>query len=95
MDEVIHKQLKEVLDKLHTIEGDRRDHFARLLIHLSRCYFDDDESYGVLLVRHSDTQVMAFSAGADEMECMELLQQATEVMAELAVADAPPREMFN
>jgi len=38
---------------------------------------------------------MTISVGASEMECMEILNKAQEVMGAVVTEDAPAREMFN
>jgi len=55
---------------------------------------EDGGHKAVLLVDNND-HLMTISVGATEMECMEILNKAQEVMGMVVTEDAPAREMFN
>ena len=98
MDEITKRYLKqdwdETLALLEELSDDKRTHFAMVLSKLAKCYVDDNKVRAVLLV-DTDSQLMTISVGATEMDCMEMLTKAHEVMGMVVTDDAPAREMFN
>lgn len=98
MDALDKKKLKaewaDTLALLEDLPDDKRMHFALLLSKLAKCYVDDGGYKAVLLVDNND-HLMTISVGATEMECMEILNKAQEVMGAVVTEDAPAREMFN
>lgn len=98
MDEITKRYLKQdwtaTLALLEELSDDKRMHFAMVLSKLAKCYVDDNKVRAVLLV-DTDSQLMTISVGATEMDCMEMLNKAHEVMNMVVTDDAPAREMFN
>ena len=98
MDEITKRHLKQdwtaTLALLEELSDDKRMHFAMVLSKLAKCYVDDNKVRAVLLV-DTDSQLMTISVGATEMDCMEMLNKAHEVMNMVVTDDAPSREMFN
>jgi hypothetical protein len=98
MDALAKKKLKaewaDTLTLLEDLSDDKRMHFALLLSKLAKCYVEDGGHKAVLLVDNND-HLMTISVGATEMECMEILNKAQEVMGMVVTEDAPAREMFN
>lgn len=98
MDALAKKKLKaewaDTLTLLEELSDDKRTHFALVLSKLAKCYVDDNGYRAVLLVDNND-HLMTISVGATEMECMEILNKAQEVMGMVVTEDAPAREMFN
>lgn len=98
MDEITKRHLKQdwtaTLALLEELSDDKRMHFAMVLSKLAKCYVDDNKVRAVLLV-DTDSQLMTISVGATEMDCMEMLNKAHEVMNMVVTDDAPAREMFN
>ena len=98
MDAMTDKQLvkrwEELLPQLQDLPEDKHRHFALVLSKLAECYLDDTRSKAVLLVDTND-RLLTISIGATEMDCMEILNKAHEVMGMVVTSDAPEREMFN
>ena len=98
MDAMTKQKIREewvnTLALLENMPDDKRTHFALVLSKLAKCYVDDNTSKAVLLV-DTDSHLMTISVGATEMDCMDMLSKACEVMGMVVSEDAPPREMFN
>ena len=94
MDKEIIGQWEKSMAKIMALPSERRKHFALLLVTLADCYDDDTDAAAVVLVHREDNLVL-FSAGATEFECVEMLSRANELVHAVATADAPPKEMFN
>lgn len=94
MDREIKDQWERSMAKILALPHERRKHFALLLVSLADCYDEDSDGAAVVLIHKEDNLVM-FSAGATEFECVEMLGRANELVNAVATADAPPKEMFN
>jgi hypothetical protein len=94
MDKLTQKRWEDAIERLGNCPKDKRDHFAALIINLADCYAEDNETKAVILIDHGEVMAM-FSAGADEMAAADMVSKANEVFMANAVADAPPKEMFN
>jgi hypothetical protein len=93
MDKEIKDHWENAMTMLMALPETKRRHFALLLVNLADCYADDGVMATVIISR--DDNLMMFSAGATEFECAEMLGRANELVHEVAVADAPPKELFN
>jgi hypothetical protein len=94
MDKLTHKRWDEAIERLGNCPKEKRDHFATLIMQLADCYGEDHTSKAVILIDHGEVLAM-FSAGADEMAAADMVSKAHEVFMANAVADAPPKELFN
>lgn len=94
MDKELTGQWEKSMAKILALPMERRRHFALLLVNLADCYDEDSDGAAVVLIHKEDNLVM-FSAGATEFECVEMLGRAHELVNAVATADAPPKEMFN
>ena len=98
MDAMKQKKMKEewagTLTLLEELSDEKRMHFALLLSKLAKCYVEDGDHRAVLLVDNRE-HLMTISVGASEMECVEILNKAQEIMGMVVTEDAPAREMFN
>ena len=98
MDALKQQKMKEewadTLTLLEDLTDEKRMHFALLLSKLAKCYVEDGDHRAVLLVDNG-SHLMTISVGASEMECVEILNKAQEIMGMVVTEDAPAREMFN
>lgn len=98
MDAMKQKKMKaewaDTLTLLEDLTDEKRMHFALLLSKLAKCYVEDGDHRAVLLVDNG-SHLMTISVGASEMECVEILNKAQEIMGMVVTEDAPAREMFN
>lgn len=94
MDKELTDQWEKSMAKILALPSERRKHFALLLVTLADCYDEESDAAAVVLV-HRDTNLVMFSAGATEFECVDMLGRANELVHAVATADAPAREMFN
>lgn len=98
MDAMTQKKMKaewaDTLTLLEDLTDEKRMHFALLLSKLAKCYVEDGDHRAVLLVDNG-SHLMTISVGASEMECVEILNKAQEIMGAVVTEDAPAREMFN
>lgn len=94
MDQMTKKRWDDAIERLGNCPKDKRDHFAALIMQLADCYGEGGTSKAIVLIEHGDVMAM-FSAGADEMAAAEMVSRANEVFMTNAVADAPPKELFN
>lgn len=94
MEQQLKDEWASAMESLLTLEKEKRRHFALLLVHLAKCYVDDDHWKAVVII-NNDESLLTFSAGATEFEAAELLQMANDAVLLAATADAPEREMFN
>jgi hypothetical protein len=96
MDQELKDDWKESMDQLMELGPEKRKHFALLLMSLAKCYADSDNHSAVILINNRDEEsLVAFSAGADEMQAADMVAHAHEMMTAINTADAPPKEMFN
>lgn len=93
MDKEITDHWENAMEMLMALPASKRRHFALLLVNLADCYADQGVMATVLISR--DDNLMLFSAGATEFECADMLGRANALVHEVAVADAPAKELFN
>jgi hypothetical protein len=94
MDKIDQQEWDATIDQMQGAGKELREHFARLIMTLSRCYLKDSGHKAVVIV-DTGSSLLTFAAGADEMELAEILLHANETVQALTMRDAPPKEMFN
>ena len=94
MDKVNQEEWNATIEQMQGASKELRDHFAHLIMTLSKCYLQDSGYKAVVLI-DTGASLLTFAAGADEMEMADLLMQANETVQALTMRDAPPKELFN
>jgi hypothetical protein len=94
MDKLTQETWDETIDNLGKQDVELRNHFAKLIMMLAKCYDDNAPHKAVVLINTGDS-MLTFCAGADEMELADMLSQANDMVQALTMQDAPPKEMFN
>jgi len=96
MDQELKDQWKDSMDQLMELGPEKRKHFALMLMSLAKCYADSDNHRAVVLINDdNDESLVAFSAGANEMQAADMVAHAHEMMTAINTKDAPAKEMFN
>jgi hypothetical protein len=94
MDKINQEEWDATIAQMHSAPKELRDHFAQLIIALSKCYLKDSGCKAVVIV-DTGASLLTFAAGAEEMEMADMLMQANETVQAITMQDAPPKEMFN
>jgi hypothetical protein len=94
MDKLTQEAWDETIESLSKQDVELRNHFAKLIMMLAKCYDDNAPHKAVVLINTGDS-MLTFCAGADEMELADMLSQANDMVQALTMQDAPPKEMFN
>ena len=94
MDTVNKEEWNKTIDQMQDASKELRDHFAHLIMTLSKCYLKNS-GYKAVVIFDTGASMLTFAAGADEMEMADMLMQANDTVQALAMRDAPPKEMFN
>ena len=94
MDKLNQEQWDATIEQMQSTSKELRDHFAHLIMLLSKCYIKDSGCKAVVLF-DTGSSMLTFAAGADAMEMADMLMQANETVQALTMRDAPPKEMFN
>ena len=94
MDKLNQEQWDATIEQMQSTSKELRDHFAHLIMLLSKCYIKDSGCKAVVLF-DTGSSMLTFAAGADAMEMADILMQANETVQALTMRDAPPKEMFN
>ena len=94
MDKVNQEQWDATIEQMQSTSKELRDHFAHLIMTLSKCYLKDS-GYKAVVIFDTGSSMLTFSAGADEMEMADILMHANDTVQALTMRNAPPKEMFN
>lgn len=94
MDKVNQEKWDATIEQMQSADKELRDHFAHLIMTLSKCYLKDSGCRAVVIV-DTGASLLTFAAGADQMEMADLLMQANDTVQALTMQNAPPKEMFN
>lgn len=94
MEKLDQEEWDATIAQMHSAPKELRDHFAHLIMVLSKCYLKDSGCKAVVIV-DTGASLLTFAAGAEEMEMADMLMQANETAQAITMQDAPPKEMFN
>lgn len=94
MDKINQQEWDATIEQMQSANKELRDHFAHLIMVLSKCYLKDSGCKAVVLVDTGES-LLTFAAGANDMEMAEILLHANETVQALTLRGAPPKEMFN
>ena len=94
MDKVNQEEWDATIEQMQGAGKELRDHFAHLIMTLSKCYLKDS-GYKAVVIFDTGSSMLTFAAGADEMEMADMLMQANDTVQAITMQDAPPKEMFN
>jgi hypothetical protein len=94
MDKLNQQEWDATIEQMQGAGKELRDHFAHLIMTLSKCYLKDS-GYKAVVIFDTGSSMLTFAAGADEMEMADMLMQANDTVQAITMQDAPPKEMFN
>lgn len=94
MDKLNQEEWDATIEQMQSASNELRDHFARMIMVLSKCYLKDSPFKAVVIV-DTGASMLTFAAGADDMEMAEMLMQANDTVQAITMQDAPPKELFN
>jgi hypothetical protein len=94
MDKVNQEEWDATIEQMQGTSSELRDHFAHLIMTLSKCYLKDSGYKAVILV-DTGASLLTFAAGANELEMAEILMHANDTVQALTMRNAPPKELFN
>ncbi len=83
-----------IMAKINGLHPDQQAHLRELIKLVLRCYGDDADSSGVLLLNTKD-RVTALSINATDMETADTVFNGYHMMNLHAMQGAPAKEMMN
>ena len=89
------KEALEFMAKLDSMSPERREHMRIVVRALVECYVRDDVRALIVVSEDDNPFGELLTINCNDMEAMGLLQKVSEVMLNVATADAPPKEMMN
>ena len=89
-----HKEALEFMAKLEQLSEEKRDYLRLVFKGLVDCCLDD-KMHGVVILGHEEELASIFTLNCNEMEAAYILNQVAGSFAELNMADAPAKGMFN
>jgi hypothetical protein len=94
MDKLTPESWEATIAHLSKQDVELRDHFAKLIMLLAKCYNDEAPHKAVVLVDTGES-MLTFCVGADDMELADMVGKANELAQAMVLRDAPPKELFN
>ena len=83
-----------LMERLEALDSDDREHLLSVVALLVHCYGDPPEASAVLMLKRDEHMAIS-TFNADDMQAVEMVQKAHEIMGEVLTIDAPPKDMFN
>lgn len=81
-------------EKMLNSSLEERIHFAFTILEISKAYGDQPTSQILLVIKELEA-IKIMALGIQNLDAINLIKDACEIMTESEISDAPPREMFN
>jgi hypothetical protein len=95
MEDELNRLSLEALARLATIDEDERRQLGYILTLLADCYGKDAKGMAVLVFRCNTEALGIMGVNTNDMDVVDMVREASEVMNIAVTHDAPAKEMFN
>lgn len=87
-------EAEELDARIKAMDEDDKEHFRKLILVLSRCYFDDGPR-AVITISHAAGFDETITINCDDMEAYEVATTTVQYLEFVNTQDAPPKEKMN